>query len=588
MENIKQEQYYIDIVTSFLKNFFQETTREEAFALCHVPLTISSCNGTNVLNNFEEFNFYCDQINVPTIDIYSIQNEKVVFSNTHYASIYLEINIPITNILIICFFTLVEGQVQSIHYSFSNSNIDSFDFNSVKNSRTNIQYNDILVAALNQTGMLFWEYLPFYDQGTVDIINTSNQKQTFNNFTEMLIRFLNIAPCSQRDLINLHEAIIYGQAEVSTNVKIINMDGEEEWRKIKYTVIQTENNFPVAIGTSENINELKQLEKRFSVATAQTGVSIWNYDLETRTLSLENNPEYNFFSDTSFPNTPECFFEKKLIHPDDIENFRELFQKIGHGDSLITSEIRFKNKNTNEYTWHQIVFSVALDSEGYPSSVIGTSINIHTQKKAEEQYTKELKLLEAEDSTNILSFIYSFGEQKITRIKSKITTIDKSITHIDVLCSEIINLSPNPNHKKLVAETFNTNFFSELFFSAQNTYKIFVTLETNQNESIWAKITLELMKNPTTLEMYVKISVQDITKEYIYDTYFNTITDQHFDSISRINYKTGKYIHYESDEIKRILPNDALTDNYFNDVAYIIKNYVLEEEKRIIHKSNTT
>lgn len=585
MENFKNEQYYIDLVVSFVDNFFKENMRKEAFALCNMPFSILSNNETTILHDFAEFNHYCNQVNIPTIGISTIQNEKVLFLDSHHASIYLEINIPVTNVLLECFFSLAEEKIHTIHYSFANTKIESFKVVSPKKELTSLESNEMLVAALNQTGMIFWEYLPFYDQGTVDIINTSNQKQTFNNFTEMLIRFLNIAPSSQRDLINLHEAIIYGQAEASTNVKIINFDGEEEWRKIKYTVLQTENNFPVAIGTSENINELKQLEKRFSVATAQAGVSIWNYDLETRTLSLENNPEYNFFNETSFPNTPECFFEKKLVHDEDIENFRELFHRIGQGDSLVTGEIRFKNKDTNEYTWHQIAFSVALDSEGYPSSVIGTSINIDTQKKAEEQYIRELKLLEAEDSTTLLSFIYSFGEQKITRIKSKFATIKNSIKHISTLCGEIIKLCPRENHKKFIEETFNTEFFSELLLSSQDTHTMYITLKTNENESIWAKIELELMKNPTTFERYVKISVQDITREYVSDIYFKTITDQHFDSISRINYKTGKYIHYESEEIKKIIPKQALSDNFFADVDYAIKHFLLEEEREIYIKA---
>lgn len=202
----------------------------------------------------------------------------------------------------------------------------------------------------------------------------------------MLIRFLNISPSSHRDLISLHEVIIYGQTEISTIVKIINADGDEEWRKIRYSTIRNENNFLIAIGTSENINELKQLEKRFSVATSQTGVYIWNYDIETRTLSLENKPETNFFEQSVFNNVPDSLIEKNLLHPDDIEKYQEIFHRIERGDALISAEIRFRNHITGEYIWHQLVFSVALDDEGYPNSVIGTSINIHSQKIADQTY----------------------------------------------------------------------------------------------------------------------------------------------------------------------------------------------------------
>lgn len=584
MNTLEKEQYHSDIVVSFTDLILKKNAMEEAFSLCQKNLTINTKNKTYTLQNAQELEIFCEEQNIFFMHSFSYEEIKVLFLDSTHSSILLEILFPHTSNKATCIFSLIENKIHSIYYNIEQvANKDNTLSPELEYNNTDNKFK-LVTTALNQTGMTFWEYHPFYDKGTVNIISPTNQKQTYNNFTEILIRFLNIAPTSQKDLINLHESIIYGQTEVSTNVKIINNKGEEEWRKIRYTAINHNNNL-VAIGTSENINELKQLEKRFSVATAQTGVSILNYDLETRVLSIENNPEFCFFTDTIFPNTPECFFEKNLIHPDDIEYFKRIFHRIARGDTLINAEIRFRNKHNNEFTWHQLVFSVALDNDGFPMSVIGTSINIDTQKKAEEHYIKELKLLEAEESTTLLSFIYSFNEHKITRLKSKFTTIRNSIVDLDTLSSQLIKFCPNKAHQELIQETLTINFLDQLLQSAKDEHKIFLTVETEQNESIWVQINIELMKNPTTFEVYAKIKIQDITKEYIYDTFFSLITDQHFDSIARINYKTGKYLHFESEEIKSTIPIEAFSGNFNNDVLFALEHFILEEDRENYKKA---
>lgn len=566
------------IATQFVNALFVDKDFDYSFTFCEFPLEISFQNISTTATLPQDFYLAFEPLSLENIRDVSISCQQELFHSKDVVVVYCELQANNNAVTYYLHVTLYHEKIRSIHLLFketengSGAVIEESDYNK-------------LVTALNHTGMLFWEYHPFYDQGTINIVNKNQEQRIFNNFTEMLIRFLNISPSSHRDLISLHEAIIYGQTEVSTIVKIINTDGDEEWRKIRYSTIRNENNLLIAIGTSENINEMKQLEKRFSVATSQTGVYIWNYDIETRTLSLENKPETNFFEQSVFNNVPDSLIENNLLHPDDIEKYQEIFHRIERGDALISSEIRFRNHITGEYIWHQLVFSVALDDEGYPNSVIGTSINIHSQKIADQTYKQELKLVEAEDDATLLSLVYNINEQKIIRMKSKLEGCDEDDITFETLRKKVIRLCPNIEHKKLLLDTLNCKYFLSLLTSQKTEENVYVNISTEPNESIWVNCNINIMKNPSTLETYAKIYMIDVTEKYISDLYISKLSNQKYDYVMRVNYETGKYLLLCSEFAQSIFSKISLTGNYHHDLRLVTEALILDEERTAFFES---
>lgn len=563
-----------NIGSDFIQSLFIKKDYASAQALCSFPLNITYQNVTSQIKSENDFVNAFTAINSEELRYLSFLSEQYLFKADEMAVLFMELQFERTDICLSVNFTIYRGKISSIHFLFGETHKKENSPSMPQVSETDYSK---LVAALEHTGIMFWEYHPFYDQGTFNIVNKNQEQKIYNNFTEMLIRFLNISPSSHQDLISLHEAIIYGQTEVSATVKIINADGDEEWRKIRYSTIKSQDNQLVAIGTSENINELKQLEKRFSVASAQTGVYIWNYDIETRTLTLENNPESNFFQKTSFSNAPDSLIEEDLIHPDDISLYKEIFQRIERGEALISSEIRFRNHVTNEYIWHQVVFSVALDNEGYPNSVIGTSVNIHNQKNAEKIYKQELQLLETENSATLLSFVYSVNDKKIIRSKSKIKSLEHEI-NLELLRNKLIKLCPNIEHKKLLLDTININHFIGISNKQPPEETIYFTLSTEQDESIWAAFNIILIKIPSTLEIFAKISMRNVTSEFISKAYVEKLSNQKYDYIMRVNYVTGKYTLLMSEEAKMAMSKIRFTGNYHHDTR-IVSEYILAEDE---------
>lgn len=559
----------------FIEALFIEKDFIKAQNFCDFPLNVTYQNITSEIKHAEEFEqAFSSMLADESLASPNLLSAQHLFRNSEVQVSFLELVLDITNISLSVHITAVHEKIRSLHFLFNEPTV--LDSNLKNTTIAKSDYNKV-VAALEHTGILFWEYHPFYDQGTINIVNQNQEQKIYNNFTEMLIRFLNISPSSHRDLISLHEAIIYGQTEVSSVVKIINADGDEEWRKIRYSTVNTEDNQLIAIGTSENINELKQLEKRFSVATAQTGVSIWNYDIETRTLTLENKPDSNFFEENVFLNAPDSLIDNGLLHPDDVEKYKEMFQRIERGDALISSEVRFLNPVTNEYVWHQVVFSVALDNEGYPNSVIGTSVNIHNQKNAENTYRQELQLLETEHKSTLLSMVYSVNDKKIVRIKTKLPELCQD-QKLEELRSALIKLCPNIEHKKLLLDTIDIKHFIHLSNQQPSEETIYAAINTPADESIWTEFNIILIKNPVTMEIYAKISIKDVTESYILKMYTEKLSKQKFDYILRVNYISGKYTLIMSSEAKQSLSKIPFTGNFHHDTRLVSERLLAKDE----------
>ena len=85
---------------------------------------------------------------------------------------------------------------------------------------------------------------------------------------------------------------------------------------------------------------------------------------------------------------PEEFYSRNSLwmdrlHPDDYDNVVSHFENLHKTNSFVT-EFRFLHKN-GEYVWMRDEVKMIRNEAGEPTSVVGSSINITSRKKAEEE-----------------------------------------------------------------------------------------------------------------------------------------------------------------------------------------------------------
>lgn len=95
--------------------------------------------------------------------------------------------------------------------------------------------------------------------------------------------------------------------------------------------------------------------------------------------------------------TPEEFYRKDSLwmdrlHPDDHDHIVRSFEKLPETNSFV-AEFRFLDKS-NEYIWLRDEVRLIRADNGNPESIVGSSINITSRKKAEEELNKLNETLE--------------------------------------------------------------------------------------------------------------------------------------------------------------------------------------------------
>ena len=74
----------------------------------------------------------------------------------------------------------------------------------------------------------------------------------------------------------------------------------------------------------------------------------------------------------------------QIIHPDEVEEFQERFQKAAETGTDLVMEMRFKNKQ-GDYVWHLNIASPIKDKNGIHEMWIGVTTEIHEQKTVAEK-----------------------------------------------------------------------------------------------------------------------------------------------------------------------------------------------------------
>ncbi len=154
--------------------------------------------------------------------------------------------------------------------------------------------------------------------------------------------------------------------------------------------------------TSEN---LMKSEERYSMALKGTRAGIYEWNVK------ENRVEVSDYWKTLLGYGPsemtrvtlETFLE--MVHPDDIARISEAVQRHMSAQTPYQNEVRMRRKD-GSFKWFQDTGIGKMDDAGNPQVVIGSIIEIHERKMAEEKILSQNDLL-AKANKELDHFVYS-------------------------------------------------------------------------------------------------------------------------------------------------------------------------------------
>lgn len=163
------------------------------------------------------------------------------------------------------------------------------------------------------------------------------------------------------------------------------------------------------------LNNNRQLlsteRRRYKIARASTQNYIWEYSYADDSLMWDDtNAVSDIILDFSGNHRREAL-QNNIVHPEDHTAFITFCNSIISPDPTVQVELRVRTPE-QDYEWYRISGTKVFDEDGFPTSLIGQTVNIHERKL---EYLALIEQAEQDQLTKLLSYP-AFSEKASARI----------------------------------------------------------------------------------------------------------------------------------------------------------------------------
>lgn len=169
---------------------------------------------------------------------------------------------------------------------------------------------------------------------------------------------------------------------------------------------------------SRSIEQINTERRRYKIARASNQNCIWEYSYADDHLMWDaTNAVSEIILDFSGPNRKEVL-RNNIVHPEDHPAFIAFCNAILSPEPTILVELRVLTPQKN-YEWYRIRGTKVFDEDGYPTSLIGQTVNIHERKL---EYLALIEQAEQDQLTKLLCYP-AFSE----KVSSRITNMNEPV-----------------------------------------------------------------------------------------------------------------------------------------------------------------
>lgn len=162
---------------------------------------------------------------------------------------------------------------------------------------------------------------------------------------------------------------------------------------------------------NHNRETLSTERRRYKIARAGIQNYIWEYSYaEDHLMWDDTNAITDTILDFSGHHRREAL-QNNIVHPEDHAAFINFCNSIISSEPTIQVELRIRTPQ-QDYEWYRISGTKVFDEDGFPTSLIGQTVNIHENKL---EYLALIEQAEQDQLTKLLSYP-AFSEKASARI----------------------------------------------------------------------------------------------------------------------------------------------------------------------------
>ncbi len=293
--------------------------------------------------------------------------------------------------------------------------------------------------------------------------------------------------------------------------------------------------------------EVKKLEDYMSQVMRQNGMRFWELDMTGRRMEGMNSfggKNLIEMSKKDIENVPEALFEGEMILEEDWEKCQEMFKELYSGKKENTRvQCRTWSNKAQDYVWYEYNFSIIEKKNGVPVRAIGTSRDISYQKRVEQLYEEEQKiLLEADDSMISFSRINltkNIVEKRIAKGKEVVfeNTSDSLDFRKRAQCYFDDILLTDEDNYELSVEGLHELYKSGI----QEIEKYYIARRKGEKRYICVKVNGRILENPRSGDVMVFFYNRDDTLSYINRLTMKAVLERDYEMAGVIYADTAQY-----------------------------------------------
>ncbi|MEG1642003.1 MAG: PAS domain-containing protein [Synergistaceae bacterium] len=259
----------------------------------------------------------------------------------------------------------------------------------------------------------------------------------------------------------------------------------------------------IDVTKQKDLEEKDNIQKQeLEIAIENAGILFIEYNSNTHTTIANSNVIKTFKTPRIMENFPQSLIDLGLIHPDDIDIYRKVYENIDNGSPREDFECRVYNPAFRKWRWMKGHCNTIFNKNGEPIKTICTAEDIDKFKDLENNY-------------NFIINRFGISSWKFNLITREIYAPSNLVAYFG-LDGNIIKDAPNFFQKSNIVHEEDKPILKELFNkldSGENEVTCALRTLDKTGKYSWIKLSYSVIDNNDGKREWVVATFIDITKE---------------------------------------------------------------------------
>ena len=433
--------------------------------------------------------------------------------------------------------------------------------------------------------------LVYFNDAVCSVVGYSRTEYAAENQRGVLAR---IHPDDLEDVERFASLVSESTSPVSSTHRFLHKCGEYRWLKATGCRIEMDAQHPMVYMVYTDVDQEKRAEQElleqeiaYRLATENTDINMWQYDVAGNTLYLtENAKRVHHETDAVVQNFPESVIARGMVRQDSVEPFRQMCRELQNGQARTTRDIWFRDGTNASWWCERITYMNILDHYGKPTRAVGVGKNITAEYAAlekfqemEQKYQQEMQYHQAAQS-----------EKLLIKARSNITRniVESYVCRDGVgICQDGANYAAGvetlAQYAFTAEEQVRIHHFLDrerilaAFEAGETSYELDYRRRLSDGSVIWVNAKAKTYQDPATKDVMSFLYTYDINEEKIKEGIIRTVSALEHDFILYIDLKKDAYQMYLGNKDGVALP-EREGSGYWEMMEKNLRETVVAEE----------